>query len=107
MTPINDTEKLIAYSRLVAIAAAQSQLDADHALTFCRDAVPKLLAEMEVLSRVSERMELLFPQQTALCEATICSSRWSRQKASEPKPEAQATPKRRSKRTKRARRAAK
>lgn len=50
-------EKLIGYSRLVAIAASQNQLGAETALVFCRDAVPQLLAELEVLSRVNERFE--------------------------------------------------
>lgn len=73
-------EKLIAYSRLVAIAAAQNRLDAESALTFCAQAVPQLLAELEVLSRVNAKFETVLqlspqPEQKP-CEATICSDRW-------------------------------
>lgn len=50
-------EKLIAYARLVAIAASQQQLSDEVAQLFCKDAVPQLLAEIEVLSRVSARFE--------------------------------------------------
>jgi hypothetical protein len=75
-------EKLLAYSRLVAIAAAQNRLDAEAALTFCAQAVPQLLAELEVLSRVNAKFETvlqLTPQPEAKpCEATICSDRWKK-----------------------------
>jgi hypothetical protein len=50
-------EKLIAYSRLVAIAASQRQLDAETAMMFCSDVVPQLLAELEVLTRVNAKFE--------------------------------------------------
>jgi len=80
------SEKLISYARLVAIAASQNQLDEEVALVFCRDAVPQILAELEVLSRVNQRFEIALglPMQDAapeqpevkVCEATICSDRW-------------------------------
>jgi hypothetical protein len=73
-------EKLIAYSRLVAIAASQRQLDAETAMMFCSDVVPQLLAELEVLTRVNAKFESVLqltpqPEQQP-CEATICSDRW-------------------------------
>lgn len=75
-------EKLIAYARLVSIAASQQQLSAEVAEAFCRDAVPQLLAEIEVLSRVSAKFEAalsLAPQpEPQPCEATVCSSRWGK-----------------------------
>lgn len=71
-------EKLIAYSRLVAIAASQQQLSDEVAQTFCRDAVPQLLAEIEVLTRVNAKFDALLapPKPEQPCEATICSNRW-------------------------------
>lgn len=79
-------EKLIGYARLVAIAAAQNQLGEEAAVAFCREAVPQLLAEIEVLSRVNQKFEvalgltagLAAPAQPepAPCEAVVCSSRW-------------------------------
>jgi hypothetical protein len=51
-------EKLIGYARLVAIAAAQNQLGEETAIVFCRDAVPQLLAELEVLGRVNQKFEV-------------------------------------------------
>jgi hypothetical protein len=51
-------EKLIGYARLVAIAASQNQLGEEAALAFCRDAVPLLLAELEVLGRVNQKFEV-------------------------------------------------
>lgn len=57
-------EKLIAYARLVAIAASQQQLSDEVAQLFCKDAVPQLLAEIEVLNRVNAKFDaLLAPQQ--------------------------------------------
>lgn len=56
-------EKLIAYARLVAIAASQNQLSEEVAQVFCKDAVPQLLAELEVLARVNAKFDaLLAPQ---------------------------------------------
>ena len=52
-------EKLIAYARLVAIAASQQQLSDEVAQLFCKDAVPQLLAEIEVLNRVNQRFDAL------------------------------------------------
>jgi len=71
-------EKLIAYARLVAIAASQNQLSDEVAQVFCKDAVPQLLAEIEVLTRVNAKFDALLtpPKQEAPCEATICSNRW-------------------------------
>jgi len=51
-------DKLIGYARLVAIAAVQNQLGEETAIAFCRDAVPQLLAEIEVLSRVNQKFEV-------------------------------------------------
>lgn len=77
------TDKLVAYARLVAIAASQQQLSAEVAQLFCRDAVPRLLAEIEVLGRVNAKFDELLqaPKAEPACESTICSSRW---KAPEP-----------------------
>jgi len=75
-------DKLIGYARLVAIAAVQNQLGEETAIAFCRDAVPQLLAEIEVLSRVNQKFEVALglvvpePAPQAQCEATICSNRW-------------------------------
>jgi hypothetical protein len=73
-------EKLIAYARLISIAAVQQKLDAENAIAFCASAVPQLLAELEVLSRVNEKFEaalqIAVPAEPKPCEATICSSRW-------------------------------
>lgn len=52
-------EKLIAYARLVAIAASQNQLSDEVAQVFCKDAVPQLLAEIEVLTRVNAKFDAL------------------------------------------------
>lgn len=52
-------EKLIAYARLVAIAASQQQLSDEVAQLFCKDAIPQLLAEIEVLNRVNQRFDAL------------------------------------------------
>jgi hypothetical protein len=52
-------EKLIAYARLVSIAASQQQLSDEIAQAFCKDAVPQLLAELEVLARVNQRFDAL------------------------------------------------
>lgn len=52
-------EKLIAYARLVAIAASQNQLSDEVAQVFCKDAVPQLLAEIEVLARVNAKFDAL------------------------------------------------
>lgn len=75
-------EKLLAYARLVAVAATRQQLDPESALTFCAHAVPQLLAELEVLSRVTAKFESVLqltpqPEQKP-CEATICSDRWQK-----------------------------
>lgn len=51
-------DKLIGYARLVAIAAVQNQLGEETAIAFCRDAVPQLLAEIEVLGRVNQKFEV-------------------------------------------------
>jgi hypothetical protein len=74
-------EKLLAYARLISIAAATNKLDAENAISFCAHAVPQLLAELEVLSRVNQRFEsalqIVVPPEPKPCEATICSDRWS------------------------------
>lgn len=51
--------KLIDYARAISIAASQKTLDADHALMFCRDAVPLLLAEIEVSDMLTKRFDAL------------------------------------------------
>lgn len=74
-------EKLLDYARLIAMAAAQQKLPADMAMLFCRDGVPLLLAELEVLTRVNDRFEAAIADHAAApaaeCDATICSNRWT------------------------------
>lgn len=80
-------EKLIGYARLVAIAAAQNQLGEEAAVAFCRDAVPQLLAELEVMGRVNQKFEVALgltaptPPAPVECDATMCSNRWKKPQA--------------------------
>lgn len=56
-------QKLLNYARAVAAAANQDTLGADHAMLFCREAVPLLLAELEVNDLLKERFDALLSAQ--------------------------------------------
>lgn len=55
-------QKLIDYSRAVAAAANQDRLDAGHAILFCKEALPLLLAEIDVVDLLNQRFDALLPQ---------------------------------------------
>lgn len=48
--------KYIEYSRVVAVMAQQGVLSTDVAQRFCAEAVPQLVAEIEVLQRLTEHL---------------------------------------------------
>lgn len=52
-------QKLIDYARAVAAAANQDRLDAGHAILFCKEAVPLLLAEIDVVDLLHQRFDAL------------------------------------------------
>jgi hypothetical protein len=47
-------EKLIDYTRVVALMAQQDVLEEKTAVQFCKAVLPQLLAELEVMSRVAQ-----------------------------------------------------
>lgn len=47
-------EKLIDYTRVVALMAQQDLLEEKAAVQFCKAILPQLLAELEVMSRVAQ-----------------------------------------------------
>jgi hypothetical protein len=55
-------QKLLDYSRAVAAAANQDRLDAGHAILFCKEALPLLLAEVDVVDLLSQRFDALLAQ---------------------------------------------
>jgi hypothetical protein len=47
-------QKLIDYSRVVAVMAQQDALEGEMSLHFCKAILPHLLAEMDVLTRLAD-----------------------------------------------------
>jgi len=47
-------QKYIDYSRVVAVMAQQDVLPDDVAQQYCREALPRLIAELDVLSRMAD-----------------------------------------------------
>jgi len=51
-------ENIVDYARIVSLMANSDLLDESTANQFCRDVLPRLLAELEVMSRVSQGQRL-------------------------------------------------
>lgn len=73
-------QDMIALAASVSAAAHVDDLNPEAAIKFCKHVLPRLLVELEVARRVDERLAAAFPLPPAQppCEATICSSRWTK-----------------------------
>lgn len=98
-------QRFLDYSRVIAVMAQQEALDADVAVQFCKSILPQLMAELEVLQHLADtKLSSVFTApatvepQPADCKATICSSRWGKQRQ-EDAPEAPKKPRKARKRT--------
>lgn len=77
-------QKLLDYSRLVSVMAQQDVLGEGAAMQFCQQVLPQLLAALDVMLRLQDdRITSAIEVPAAPpkeCEATVCSSRWSKKK---------------------------